>query len=231
MRYYPLDEPSDATERSNDANFVHDDDYNKWLALYKQNETPGGSVLMRLIYMKSQDRLAELESILGDNGLKLIDKIFVHKHPWPDREGKRKPRDVHIVSFVVSKMKPNLNLGPLRYSQLSCGTRKLLRMFLSLLFDHDSVMLIEHPEDGIHTGLVKKVVDLMRHDSGSTQIIISSHSLTLLNGLSPEEIRLVTIDNGATHVHALSNEQLKTANQFISEHGGNLADFVESVEE
>lgn len=92
-------------------------------------------------------------------------------------------------------------------------------------------MLIEHPEDGIHTGLVKKVMANMRLNAASTQIIMSSHSLTLLNMLSPEEIRLITIEKGATHVRVLSQNELRIANNFISEQGGNLADYVESVGE
>ncbi len=231
VRYYPLDEPSDAAERVHNANFVQDDEYRKWLAQYKQNESPGASVLMRLIYMESQGRLKELESILGKTGLELVDKIIVQKHSWPiSGEDQEKSQDIHIVSFLVSRSDPK-HMAPLTYSNLSCGTGRMLRMILSLLFDHDSIMLIEHPEDGIHTGLVKKVMANMRLNAASTQIIMSSHSLTLLNMLSPEEIRLITIEKGATHVRALSQNELRIANNFISEQGGNLADYVESVGE
>ena len=59
---------------------------------------------------------------------------------------------------------------------------------------------------------------------------MSSHSLTLLNTLDPIEIRLITMDAGMTYARALTPGELNAANKFISENGGNLADFVESVE-
>jgi predicted ATPase len=231
VRYYPLDESSDATDQFSNAGFVQDEEYKKWLAHYEQSKVPGPSVLMRLVHMNDQGRLPELESILGKNGLGLIDKIFVLQHSWPEAEGKRKAlRVFHMINFQVSNSHP-AEVTPLSYAQLSCGTRRMVRIIISLLFDHDSVMLMEHPEDGVHTGLVRKLVTHVRANCNSTQVIMSSHSLTLLNTLSPHEIRLVTMDDGKTNIRAFTQRELKVANKFISEQGGNLADFVESVEE
>ena len=91
-------------------------------------------------------------------------------------------------------------------------------------------MLIEHPEDGIHTGLVTKLLGLLRASLGSTQVIMSTHSLTLMNYLEPFEIRFVDRHKLRKESAPLNKQQLAAAKTFITEDGGNLADFIETVE-
>ena len=40
--------------------------------------------------------------------------------------------------------------------ELSTGTQRIIRLIVSLIFDQSSVMLVEHPEDGIHGGLLRQ---------------------------------------------------------------------------
>jgi predicted ATPase len=115
------------------------------------------------------------------------------------------------------------------YSDLSIGTRRTLRLLVSLLFDRSSVMLIEHPEDAIHRGLLRKLVGLLETYSDTTQVIIASHSPVVFNCLRPDQVRLVAMRGGESLVRQLSPEELETAESFL-ENDGSLDDFLEAVQ-
>ena len=55
----------------------------------------------------------------------------------------------------------------------------------SLLFDKRPLMLMEQPEDSVHPGLLRKVIDIMRSYSHSSQIIFTTHSSEVLDILQP----------------------------------------------
>jgi predicted ATPase len=91
-------------------------------------------------------------------------------------------------------------------------------------------MLIEHPEDGIHAGLTKKIMGLLRDYADPLQLFISSHSLTVFNTLSLEDVRLVTMVDGETKVRGLTEIEIEAARKYISEEG-DMADVIQSLEE
>lgn len=85
-------------------------------------------------------------------------------------------------------------------------------LFLAYLYvaygpSETPVILLEEPETGIHPGLLRKVVDLLRAVSAGQlggpprQIILTTHSPLLLNYVEPEEVRVVQRgSDGATSV-------------------------------
>ena len=97
-----------------------------------------------------------------------------------------------------------------------------------MIFDHSSVMLIEHPEDGIHRGLTRKLFGLLRSYSDPIQMIMSSHSDLVLNELRDETgaVRLVLMEDGVTKAHALTPEQSEQARKYIDE-DGTFSEFIE----
>ena len=99
------------------------------------------------------------------------------------------------------------------YDDLSLGTRRILSILSTLLMENSTVFLIEHPEDGIHPGLTRKLVGLMRRYSDSSQIILTSHSMVIFNSLSPEDIRLVGMSKGVTKVRSLTEREVTAALQ------------------
>ena len=112
------------------------------------------------------------------------------------------------------------------FGDLSFGTRRLLRLMLSLVADKATVMLIEHPEDGIHRGLVQKVFAVLRSYRQRTQVIVATHSTSVLNRFEPDEVRLVTMRDEQTRVRGLKSEELDAAKRYIEEEG-TLSDYLE----
>ena len=91
-------------------------------------------------------------------------------------------------------------------------------------------MLIEHPEDEIHEGLLRKVIDLLKSHSDESQVILSSHSSAVFNSVDPTEVRLVTMDSGKTRARGLTPQEVAVAKKYLEEQG-TFADFLETVEE
>jgi energy-coupling factor transporter ATP-binding protein EcfA2 len=85
-------------------------------------------------------------------------------------------------------------------------------LYLVLGPDPASVLLIEEPETGIHFGLLRGVMELLRsmttgtHGGPPTQVILTTHSPLLLNLVEPEEIRIVQRGaDGATSVRRFAD--------------------------
>ena len=55
-----------------------------------------------------------------------------------------------------------------------------------------SVLLIEEPENGLHPGRIREVVQILRKTSERTQVIMATHSPLVINELQPEEVTIVT---------------------------------------
>jgi predicted ATPase len=94
---------------------------------------------------------------------------------------------------------------------ISDGTLRILA-FLTALYQKDrpSIVCFEEPENGIHPWLLHKIVELLNLVSTegvagqSVQVLITTHSVPLLNYVKPEQIRAVELDKtGATQVHEL----------------------------
>jgi hypothetical protein len=179
------------------------------------------------LWKNDPETFEELRDLLSeDRGVGLIDEIKVGPVQF-GREDTSGPPEFYFVSFRPSRCTDIFPFGDLSY-----GTRRVLKIILSFLSEGSSVRLIEHPEDGIHTGLVKKVVSQLRtySEARNTQVILTSHSSTVLNMLNPEEVRLVEMNDGITTVRPLTPRQVERAGKYMAEEGS-LSDYVGTVME
>ena len=228
VRYYPLDEPSHPGAPS----LIEAAEYTEWLARYKANPADNNSVPMRILHLSltTPELFDELKEIVGDNGLSIISRLDVDSFKLPDgRKGTGttpgEPNTYHIIRFL-----PTGGVEGVDYNGLSLGTRRVLRIIASVLLDQAAVMLMEQPEDTIHSGLMKKVIGFLRQYSASTQIIMATHSANVFNKMNPEEVRLVGIANGATVVRPLTNDELTAATQYIHDEG-QFSDFIRLIDD
>jgi predicted ATPase len=196
------------------------------------------SVLLRLLRLSlaKDGRFQEILDILGPNGLGVVDSVHFSPTKFaanvqtvipslPKRVVSLGEQTLYLPQFQPSGQPKQFFL-----SQLSAGTQRLIGLIVSLIFDQSALMLIEHPEDSIHRGLLRKLIDVLRTYSDQSQLIISSHSSVVFNTLDPKAIRLVTMEEGETKVRALTPVELHAAEEFMEEEGS-LADFIETVEE
>ncbi len=222
FKYFAFEEPE--TEGS----VVVGKYYETWLS----EARPRKSVLMRLFHLwaTDRDRFEEVASILGPDGLGIVQKVRVK--PFDPRGGTTDPdgREVlHTISYAVgvgSHAEP-------RYwaiDELSSGTQRIMRILVSVLFDRPSVMMLEHPEDGIHADLVHKLIHALSAYSEQTQFVISSHSPDVFNAVDASAVRLVTMEDGVTKARALDEAEVHAAERFLAEEGP-FSEFLETVED
>lgn len=225
VRYYPLDEPTDIDMSQVDSSrtVIPHTQYLEWLNERSKRRKANESVTFRILQMalERKNDFQVLEEMLGPNGLGLIDKIDVQTiGPRASAKNREKVR-YHLLSFNPSKEKGRQCL----FGDLSAGTRRILRIIVSLLFDGSTLLLLEQPEDGVHEGLVSKLIAFLRSNAEGSQFIVSSHSGTLLDRLKPEEVRMVEMLNGKTELRSLSTDETRAAKRYLSEEGS-LSDFL-----
>jgi predicted ATPase len=235
IRYYALDEPS----HPETATVIRQPAYAAWLDQYTADQKASDSVLMRLLHIHKTDPEAfeELKDVLGDNDLSVISDIKLQSF-MPTRRTKDGGRDSRDsgrddesqMLYYFFRFLPSQSNYYVEYDDLSLGTRRVLRIITSVMFDHSSVMLMEQPEDSIHSGLMKKVIGFLKQNSNATQIIIASHSPNVFNKMLPEDIRLVHMHNGTTTVRPLNKQELSAAADYVH-NDGPLSDFIRIIDD
>lgn len=226
VRYQPFDEPNESNEG---PAFVPKHALDEWSARYRVTGDADESVNMKLMHSFYHDRekFDEITALLGSEGLDLVREITVRSvdvGPMPRADGDEAGDLYEYVMFAPSSGPKGGRLLP--FGLLSQGTRRIVRMVVSMVFDESSVMLLEHPEDGIHRGLSKRVFSRLKSYTNPGQIIATSHSELVFDMLEPSEVRLVSMVDGATQARALSPEEVDRARRYVNE-DGRFSDFLE----
>ncbi len=223
------------------------DAYVKWHLLYMAGQRRGPTTLKLLhLFAALQERAGEFTSLLGEAGLGLIERIEFDRSALPEpgaawEKARARPSPPQAWSPIPGLFGPTTagtTLGPtfhlaggaFTFHQLSAGTRRIVALVASLLVDDSSVLLVEHPENDVHAGLVHKLVGLLHTYADPATILLSTHSTTLMDQLEPQECRLVTMRDGATRVRGLSPEEIAGARAYL-EDTGSLADFLATAEQ
>ncbi len=145
----------------------------------------------------SKSKYEEFMSIVGKDGIGLIDTIKYDTIEVPSSV-----YDVRIGGRVIRKEIKKLLVIPsitvkgfqLSPNQLSEGTFKTLALVFYLVTDTSPILLLEEPEVCVHHGLLASIMDLIKVFSDRKQIIISTHSDFVLDGLDPEDVFIVRND-------------------------------------
>ena len=95
---------------------------------------------------------------------------------------------------------------PLSHADMSDGMLRLLAI-ASVAF-HPSppaVVCIEEPENALYPRLIEAALELVRTLSRRSQVVLTTHSVTLLNLLAPEEVVFVQRSDKGTELTRLSS--------------------------
>lgn len=92
---------------------------------------------------------------------------------------------------------------------LSDGTLRLLVLLAILKTPTPPPLIcIEEPELGLHPDWIKLVAELLEEAATRTQIIVTTHSPTLVSHVQPKHVVVVEKEDGATYLERLSAEKL-----------------------
>jgi ABC-type Na+ transport system ATPase subunit NatA len=201
---------------------VTDQDYADWLAKFASDGNPTDSILYRLIFMWENDRelFKEFQALIGPDGLGVVAQVQIISQEC-----------MQLLNFLPSAQMGGFD-SDRRFGldELSAGTRRVIQIVLSLLFDKPVVMLIERPEDSLHPGLLRKLIGLLRSYFNQAQIIFETHSSQVVDMLRPEEVLIVTALEGRTEVSGLTSDEASQAERFLKNEGS-LSEFLETLDE
>jgi predicted ATPase len=98
-------------------------------------------------------------------------------------------------------------------TRLSDGTLRWLMLLIVLLDPKPPPLIcIEEPELGLHPDMIPTLADLLRDASTRTQLIVTTHSQSLVECFSddPESVCVCEKVEGATQIRRLSKEKLSS---------------------
>ena len=217
--YYDFD-----NKRTKEFSSLSDDRYQQWLAENKKIEL---SVCMRLLHLWHSDKetFEEVKALLGENGLNLIKNIVINPLYIESNYDGEPPDTLYRISFTSVTRNDTLD-----YSELSFGTQRVLAIVLALLYDDNSTLLIEQPEDGIHVSLLRKVLSLCftYAEYLNKQLLIATHSAEIIDLLQAEDIRFIKMTDEGTKASKLSDEEMALVPDYIRNEGS-LSEFIDTV--
>lgn len=161
-------------------------------------------------YREKTETFSEYMDIVGQDGIGLVDEI-----KFSEIETSTSRYNVMTGGRVVRRTKSNILVIPsfsimgndLSPSQLSEGTFKAISLIFYLITDKSSLLMIEEPEVCVHHGLLSSIVELIKIYSKNKQIIISTHSDSILDSLDLKNVFIVKRNkNDGTTVSKLTSK-------------------------
>ena len=148
--------------------------------------------------------LNDLKSKIGSR--KIIEKLKKFYEPAEELDVKIYGGTVQIIIREEGLIKP------IPATRLSNGTLRYL-FLMALLLDPTPppLICIEEPEIGLHPDILPTIAEMLIEASQRTQLIITTHSDTLVSALSeyPESVIVCERDNTGTHLRRLDPGRLK----------------------
>lgn len=122
--------------------------------------------------------------------------------------------DALVVQLIETGLREPIDLA-----DASFGTVRILALLLALHEpDPPALTIIEEVDHGLHPYALDVLVDRMRDASSRTQIIVASHSPTLVNRLKPDEMIVCDRDaaSGGSVIPSIGRDEISE----LSEAGG-----------
>ncbi|WP_375574750.1 AAA family ATPase [Paracidovorax oryzae] len=112
-------------------------------------------------------------------------------------------------------------------AQLSDGTLRVFGILLSLYqTPTPSLIVIEEPEQTVHPAVLSMLAEAFKEVAELTQIVVTTHSPQLIEHFEPDNIRIVTMQDGVTHIAPIKASQreavqrgLMTLGEFMAAEG------------
>lgn len=218
IMYYDFD-----NEKAEDISYIEERHYKNWLSENNQREFSVNKRLLDLrnkgeeLRAEDQPLFWEIGELIGENGLNLIDQFMIYEYGDDTK--------FYVIKFSIGS-------SVLNYQELSFGTQRVLMILLALLYDDNSTLLIEQPEDGIHADLLRKVLPLCftYAEYLNKQLIITTHSADIIDILEAQNIRFIKMTSEGTKASKLPAEEMTLIPEYMKNEGS-LSEFIDSMDD
>lgn len=129
-------------------------------------------------------------------------------------------QDISVLSVGSSYLVPqfhvkdNETIHAFDPVQLSDGTLRVFGILLALYQTPPPPFIaLEEPEQTIHPAILVMLAEAFREVSERTQLLITSHSPYLVDHFQPEEIRIVSMQDGKTRVSPIKTSQMESVKE------------------
>jgi len=165
---------------------------------------------------KTGENLANVIQYLAEQHSERLERIFGVLR-------QRVPRIEHVLAETMPDGRLLLQIKDAPFSNpvlarfASDGTLKMLA-YLVLLYDPapPPFIGIEEPENFLHPRLLPELAEECRAASAKTQLLATTHSPFFLNGLHPEEVRVLWRDEGG-YTQAQRASELTGVAEFVQQ--------------
>lgn len=89
---------------------------------------------------------------------------------------------------------------PWTVTEVSDGTIHSLALLTALFDPRSSLVIIEEPENSIHTWILRTLMDAVKDASKSKQILLTTHSRTVIDGINPRSIWVMWKSKGESNL-------------------------------
>jgi len=132
-------------------------------------------------------------------------------------------KDEKSITIENLKIDFKINNKWVPWSLLSDGTKRLFYIIAEISNLESGFVLVEEPELGIHPHQFSLIMEFLKKESESKQIIISTHSPQALNQLNENELSQILITSydskKGTQIKHLTVSQKKKAIRYMNEVG------------
>lgn len=160
---------------------------------------PDAANLAAYLRMLKQDHEPEYLNIVGT--IRLVAPFFddfVHR-----------PGDVETVELEwLQKGNPDT---PFKAHMLSDGTLRFMCLTTLLLQPYGKLpetVLIDEPELGLHPYAISVLADMFKQVAEKRQLIVSTQSVELMNELTPDDVIVVDVVDGASNFRRYTQDEL-----------------------
>jgi hypothetical protein len=210
-RHVPAGVPRARSERSSLV-FLLNQETQQWVAT-TQDRSRATVMLTDLVRRRQLDRAAfdEFQAICLRLDLFRAFEFFEFSPPASAKAEQR------LGALICDGMNAGL---------LSDGTLRVMEIVWSVLETRPGALLaIEEPETGIHPGLLAGLLEEIDAYLGDRQVVISTHSPTVIDRIDANEIRVVVRSEGRTSVAPIAAFDMERLKTYLHAEG-ELAEFV-----
>lgn len=123
----------------------------------------------------------------------------------------------YLAPQFIVKESENTKEHPFDPVQLSDGTLRIFGILMALYQVPPAQLLaLEEPEHSVNPAILAMLADAFREVSERTQLIATTHSPHLIDFFTPEQIRVVTMERGETHVSPVRKSQIDSIKERLT---------------
>lgn len=105
------------------------------------------------------------------------------------------------------------------------GVGQILAILYILLTAEDpQIILIDEPQSFLHPDASRKLIDVLRNYGNNHQIIIATHSPTIITSAEPRTVTLIKQTKSKSVLHKIDIEKVENQRIYLSEIGAKLSD-------